>query len=176
MILVTGGSGYGKSSFAEDRIYEMREILKLPVYYIATMMVYGKEEEKIVARHKKLREGKGFIAIEQPTDLEQCFDKMEEHAIALLECNSNLVANEMFATGVELDEETVYKKVSEELKALRDRVDEMVVVTSDTSEAGDDYSETTLAYIKALSRVNRDLAAMADEVYELVVGIPVRVK
>ena len=38
-------------------------------YYIATMEVFGEEGRKKVERHKKLRQGKGFITIESPKDV-----------------------------------------------------------------------------------------------------------
>ncbi len=64
--LVLGGSGSGKSAYAEHLLDG-----KTNKYYIATMQVYDAEGEKKVARHRKLRAGKGFVTIEQPRDLEK---------------------------------------------------------------------------------------------------------
>ena len=65
------------------------------------MQIYGKEGLKKVERHRKMREGKGFFTIEQPTKIQDAIDKMtKEHnseRIVLLECMSNLAANEMFS-------------------------------------------------------------------------------
>ena len=66
MILITGGSGSGKSAYGEKRILEAGEMTR---YYIATMEVFGEEGRKKVERHKKLRQGKGFITIESPKDV-----------------------------------------------------------------------------------------------------------
>ena len=55
MILITGGSGSGKSAYGEKRILEAGEMTR---YYIATMEVFGEEGRKKVERHKKLRQGK----------------------------------------------------------------------------------------------------------------------
>ena len=63
MILITGGSGSGKSAYGEKRILEAGEMTR---YYIATMEVFGEEGRKKVERHKMLRQGKGFITIESP--------------------------------------------------------------------------------------------------------------
>ena len=40
MILITGGSGSGKSAYGEKRILEAGEMTR---YYIATMEVFGEE-------------------------------------------------------------------------------------------------------------------------------------
>ncbi len=43
-----------------------------------------------------MRQGKGFQTIEQPRNLEDVTKSMEDKCGVLLECMSNLVANEMF--------------------------------------------------------------------------------
>ena len=65
--LVTGGSGSGKSAYAESLLYSCEGIR----YYIATMQIYDAEGEKKVERHRKLRAGKGFLTIESPTGRKQ---------------------------------------------------------------------------------------------------------
>ena len=66
MILITGGSGSGKSAYGEKRILEAGDMTR---YYIATMEVFGEEGRKKVERHKRLRQGKGFITIESPKEV-----------------------------------------------------------------------------------------------------------
>ena len=61
--LIFGGSGSGKSEYAEKLSCELAQ--KNEKYYIATMIPYGEEGKKRVERHKKLREGKDFYTIEQ---------------------------------------------------------------------------------------------------------------
>ena len=104
MILITGGSGSGKSAYGEKRILEAGE---MPRYYIATMEVFGEvfgeEGRKKVERHKKLRQGKGFITIESPKDVGrekvlEMFRPDGQKKAVLLECISNLTANEMFGS------------------------------------------------------------------------------
>ena len=67
MILVTGGSGCGKSSYAENRIQELARAQDGTIYYLATMQVYGEEGRRKVQRHIELRRGKGMITVEQTT-------------------------------------------------------------------------------------------------------------
>ena len=61
MILVTGGSGSGKSAFAEDCVVSFGKTDRI---YIATMYPFDEESRKRVQRHRKMRQGKGFETVE----------------------------------------------------------------------------------------------------------------
>ena len=61
MILVTGGSGSGKSAFAEDCVIACGE---MPRICIATMYPFDEESRKRVKRHRDMRFGKGFETVE----------------------------------------------------------------------------------------------------------------
>ena len=65
MVLVVGGSGSGKSSYAEKMAVSLAPA-RMRKYYLATMQVFDDEGRKKVDRHRKLRNGKGFFTIEQP--------------------------------------------------------------------------------------------------------------
>ena len=66
MILVTGGSGSGKSAFAEDCIVAFGNARRI---YIATMYPFDEESRKRVKRHQAMRQGKGFDTLECYTGL-----------------------------------------------------------------------------------------------------------
>lgn len=205
--LITGGSGSGKSAYAEKYICHVsNEKGCKEKYYIATMQVFDDEGQRKIDRHRRLRAGKGFITIEQPRDIQNAVSMLQsENCLktgrsALLECMSNLVANEMFspvdASGIQAaeaekealddpenmkDYETaqisrVSKKVLKEVSILSENVAELVIVTNNVFEDGVCYDESTMNYIKAMGIVNRGLAAMAERVVEVVAGIPVAVK
>lgn len=205
--LITGGSGSGKSAYAEKYIcHASNEKGFKEKYYIATMQVFDEEGQRKIDRHRRLRAGKGFITIEQPRDIQDAVSKLQSEnclktgRLALLECMSNLVANEMFppvdasdtkeAGGKKeaLDEpdnmrdyentliSLVSKKVLKDVSILSENVAELVIVTNNVFEDGVCYDESTMNYIKAMGIVNRGLAAMAESVVEVVVGIPVEVK
>ena len=68
MELVTGGSGSGKSAYAESVICGKHRLLcetteNAPLYYIADMIPYGRETEKKIKAHRKMRAGKGFVTL-----------------------------------------------------------------------------------------------------------------
>ena len=89
--VVTGGSGSGKSAFAEKLTASLGEGRRI---YIATMMCFDEEGKKRISRHRAMRADKHFETLERYTDL--CGLEVPEDSILLLECMSNLVANEMF--------------------------------------------------------------------------------
>ena len=77
--LITGGSGSGKSEYAEQKLMEYASHSKRNKkrYYIATMMPFGKETEEKIARHRRLRAGKGFETIECYTDLKKAAEILQ---------------------------------------------------------------------------------------------------
>ncbi|MGN0764429.1 MAG: bifunctional adenosylcobinamide kinase/adenosylcobinamide-phosphate guanylyltransferase, partial [Aristaeellaceae bacterium] len=94
IILLTGGSGCGKSTYAEKLIAAMPRDRRV---YIATMQVYDGESVRRVARHRAQRAGMGFATIECEKELASA--PVEEGSVVLLEDLVNLVANEMFDGG-----------------------------------------------------------------------------
>lgn len=183
--LVTGGSGSGKSAYAEGLLSGFQNIDTR--YYIATMQVYGEEGKKRVERHRKMREGKGFVTVEKTVQIGQAlipFEKSLEAAgynmkkarqcrAALVECISNLTANEMFDENGQRGEKQVIANVVQGLNELSHSVRELVIVTNNVFDDGICYDESTMAYIRALARINIELARIADEVIEVTAGCPV---
>ena len=142
IVLITGGSGSGKSAFAENLV------LKQPAenrYYLATMQVYGSEGRERVMRHRQLRHGKGFETLEYPTDVADCIGKIHQptDAVVLLECMSNLVANEMFTETGTLHQELVIRKITRHLRKLFDAV---CHAFSTTATGGYSTKQDSVAY------------------------------
>ncbi len=176
IIVISGGSGSGKSAYAEKKILSLRGTE--PLYYLATMQIYDGEGKKKVERHRKLRAGKGFITIEQPLNVGAAADAAEGPASVLLECMSNLTANEMFVnadTGLP-EVSQVEERVMDGIRRLVKKTKHLVIVTNNVFEDGECYDEGTMRYMETLGRINCRLAELADEVTEVVAGIPVEVK
>jgi len=164
IVLVTGGSGCGKSTWAE------KLVASLPLekrVYIATMQVYDDESVRRVARHRAQRADKGFVTIECEKDLSSA--QIEEGSIVLLEDLVNLMANEMFDGGD-------VKRIVPALKELSQKCRHLVMVTNDVFSDGIDYDESTQEYLRQLAEINCQAAELADTVVEVVYSIPVCVK
>ena len=165
MAVVTGGSGSGKSAFAEDKILSLGQGKR---FYIATMHPYDEESYKRVERHRKMRAGKGFETVECYTGLENL--EFPQDAIVLLECMSNLAANEMFEeSGAGAD--TVEAVLS--VRKLKSQVRHLVIVTNEIFSEAASYEGDTVRYQEYLGKINQKLGEMADQVVEVVYGIPI---
>lgn len=78
--LVIGGSGSGKSAYAEQMAVKAAGNGSL--YYVATKQVYDEEGKKKVERHQKMRAGKGFLTIEQPRRLKEAAKKVATEKVS----------------------------------------------------------------------------------------------
>lgn len=204
--LVTGGSGSGKSEYAENWLMEQSGGQKdlLPLIYVATMMPYTEETKKKIERHHRLRAGKGFRTIEKYTDMYKV--QVPENKGILLECISNLTANELYRedeitwsedeeyqedksgsvaeqpesverAGRNLTrEEETVKRVVQGVRSLAGQTEVLVIVTNEVNSDINGYSEETEKYRACIGRINQELAKMADRVTEVVYGIPVPLK
>jgi len=169
-ILLYGGSGCGKSTFAEG----VAEALPGPRYYIATMRPDGGESLRRIARHRAMRQPKGFETVERYTDLSGII-LPEPGGVALVECLCNLTANEMFdpdGAGQDGTETAVLAG----LRSLARQCANLIAVTNEVGADGGCYEEPVRRYIRTLGRLNQQAAAWCDQVAELVCGIPLWLK
>ena len=177
MTVITGGSGSGKSAYAEKYTVQLSALSgECRRYYLATMQVFDSEGQKKVERHRKQRSKLQFQTIEQPVEIQQALEQITPPGCVLLECISNLTANEMFAGEVPAAAEAVVEKVVSGIRKLKEHTTHLVIVTNNVFEDGILYEETTMAYIRAMGMINQRMAELADEVIEVVVGIPVVMK
>jgi adenosylcobinamide kinase/adenosylcobinamide-phosphate guanylyltransferase len=170
MILLTGGSANGKSTFAEKLAVRFPE----PRVYLATMQPYGEGAQVKIERHRAMRADKGFISLERYSDVGTV--PLEPDSNVLLECMCNLTANEMFDAEGNIDD-TAEERVLADVLKLSERCANLIVVTNDVgSDVLGQYSDSTLRYIDTLGELNIELAERFDVVYELVAGIPILLK
>lgn len=204
--IVYGGSASGKSSYAESFAMSLQGEGRL--LYIATMYPYKWNTTEIdpetmqrIERHRAMRTDKGFDTVECYRHVEHIMAKRQD--VLLLECMSNLLANEMYLepdaddgrletmsevekTGIggnassDMAETVspVSKKIVQALVDLSTRVQDVVIVTNDVFSDGGNltYDESTREYVKNLAEINCALARVAETVTEVVCGIPVIVK
>ena len=167
LLYIAGGAGSGKSAFAESQIVQSG--LPAPLY-IATMEPFGPEAEVRIARHRALRAGKGFTTVERPRSLETL--PPPPNRPVLLEDLTNLFANEWFSPA----REGAADRILTGLRRLKARTPLSVIVGNDLFSDGMDYPPDTLAYLQALAALIQETAALSDQVYEVVCGIPLRHK
>ncbi|WP_321993346.1 bifunctional adenosylcobinamide kinase/adenosylcobinamide-phosphate guanylyltransferase [Clostridium butyricum] len=166
LTLITGGSGSGKSEFAEDLSvsYKSNNLI-----YIATMFLYDNESLKKVERHRRMRNHKSFKTIE-------CFKNLNSLSISnnstvLIDCMSNLVANEMYLEGGAKD--NTVQEVIQGIESINNQAENLVIVTNEVFSDGIVYDDETMRYIKNLGEINKEIGKKADNVVEVVYSIPI---
>ena len=163
MTLIIGGAGSGKSEFAETILQRSPG----PHLYIATMLPFDEESLRRIERHRALRAGKGFEALECYTNLEKAAERLSFNGGILLECLGTLLANEFFRP-----EGGGTQAVLSGIGALRKKCSELIIVTNEVFSGGTDYEGDTLLWMTELAGINRMLAEDADRVIETVCGCP----
>lgn len=173
IILVTGGSGSGKSAYAENRLVSCGEGRRV---YIATMYPYDDEGRLRVQRHRLMRSGKGFETVECYTDLRSLY--MPDEPYVLLEDLSNLLMNELYITGRAAN--ATVKEVTDEIMEgicyLEKQAKALAIVTNEIFSDGITYDPETMRYIQCLAALNARIAERANLVTEVVYGIPLERK
>ena len=165
------------------------------------MRPFGAETQKKIERHRQMRAGKGFQTLECYGDLRTLDDsiqrwkrsksildinktcrneKNQENAKTggiLLECVSNLLADVLYQEDESLaEDEVVLETIVEGIRYLNTQTERLAIVTNEVHSDLQDYSEETKKYIGLLGKINQELGKMADQVTEVVYGIPIKIK
>lgn len=164
-IVITGGCASGKSANAEKIICKYAK----DKLYLATMQPFGQAAQKRIKRHLALRQGKGF-------DTEECFTNLidfkpkKSYDGILLECVSNLLANEMFSpNGIGFD--NCVNHILKGINNLEKYCKVLVIVTSEIFSDGETYPCKTMEYCKLLGQINQTLFDLSDVSVESICGI-----
>ena len=177
IILITGGARSGKSAFAESLLAGQTDVV-----YLATAPVADAEMAERVRQHQ-LRRPASWRTFEGTHVLRRAVCDARYY---LLDCVSLLTSNIMFdltkdAAAISFEarrqvEETAFA----ELAALRDRIaainGTLIMVTNEVGLAIVPEHPVARAYRDILGRVNQRAAALSDDVYLVVCGIPLQIK
>lgn len=172
--LITGKQNSGKSLRAEGLALSYGK----PLYYLATMKVMDEEGSKRVEKHRKQREGKGFVTIECEYDIRRTVDVIHDlnigqaQATVLLECVANLVGNELFDNPdrpwskdpMNVDKEEFVRIIIDDIRFLADHASNLIIVSSEYEIDGG-MDDRTRLYLNLLDEINQRLLYMSEEEY-----------
>ncbi|MBE7722240.1 MAG: bifunctional adenosylcobinamide kinase/adenosylcobinamide-phosphate guanylyltransferase [Lacrimispora celerecrescens] len=178
--LIVGGSGSGKSEYAESLVMSLGEGRRI---YIATMKPWDEECRRRIDRHRQMRAQKQFETVEcyrNLKGLKRNINRLQPSSV-LLECMSNLVSNELFGLGDQgeappAERTSAVGEIMEGIRRIEEETGHFIIVTNEVFSDGDSYGEETLVYRKVLGEVNRRIAEISNEVIEVVAGIPIVLK
>lgn len=175
--LVTGGARSGKSTFAESLYENYKDVV-----YIATAKALDDEMKERVKHHQNSRP-KQWRTYEGNYNLSNAIRTEKNY---LLDCITVLTSNIMY--DMSKDEENINSqlqkliedKVIFELKELIDEIREnnynLVLVTNEVGDSIVPINPVSRAFRDIQGRVNQRIAALADQVYLVCCGIPVKIK
>ncbi|MEG7532053.1 MAG: bifunctional adenosylcobinamide kinase/adenosylcobinamide-phosphate guanylyltransferase [Hungatella sp.] len=169
LILITGGSGSGKSAYAEQLVLEEGDAVR---YYIATMPPYDEECREKILKHQILRAEKHFQTIECYENLEGL--TLDAGAVVLLECLSNLTANICFLEKKDWTDPVT--AILSGIRHLQKQTKTLIIVTNEVFSDGSRCDLATEDYKSVLGTVNQQISELADRVIEVVYSIPLQLK
>ncbi len=163
--LISGGCKNGKSLYAQ----RVAQAAGRPLYYLATMISTGAEDDARIARHLRERAGWGFETLECGRNILKCLELADASGSFLLDSVTALLANEMFDPGG--FDEGAGRRVAEELAELVRRTKNVVFVSDYLYSDAQIFDEWTENYRRGLAWVDRQLAKCCDNVLEVASGI-----
>lgn len=166
LYLICGGASSGKSEYAENICMKINGD-NIKKYYVATMISYDKECKKRINIHRQKRKNKGFLTIEQPIDIKNIEKIIGKNNVLLVECLSNLVANEMYEN--KISPQNCADKIYNEICILIEKAKDIVIVSNSVFSSGEDIKD----YSRELGKLNCLLAQKADFVAEICSDCPI---
>ena len=166
VVLITGGSRSGKSSYAEKLALEWSNN---PVY-LATARIWDEEFRERVRRHQA-RRGPQWTNIEEEKFLSR-------HSLAgrvvVVDCLTLWCTNFFF--DLESDVDRALEAAKEEFDRLIAQDASFLFVTNEIGMGGTSDNEIQRKFTDLQGWMNQYAASRADEVILMVSGIPVKIK
>lgn len=179
IILVTGGSRSGKSTFAEKLLEDKDDVL-----YIATAVVTDKEMEKRVENHKKRRK-QVWGTYEGFKELDKVIEQ-DKHKYIMLECIGTLVTNFMFEKDYDFDNMTqdeigefaklIKIEIERTLLSIKESNKELIIVTNEVGWSLVPEYKLGRIFSDILGHLNQYIGSLSDEAYLVACGFPLKLK
>lgn len=173
LILVTGGARSGKSSFAE----QLTDASAGKRVYIATAPVLDEEMAHRVKRHQLQRENKGWITLEEQTDLSSALAKAQQMGAeaVLIDCLTLWINNLLYHDET-LNEDKMTKFTNDFLDSAAHFPGTLVMVLNEVGMGLVPESALSRTFRDCSGRCGQIIASRAQEVYLCVCSIPLQIK
>ncbi|KQI69120.1 adenosylcobinamide kinase [Loktanella sp. 3ANDIMAR09] len=162
---VLGGANSGKSAYAETLLPDTG----ISRIYVATAQAFDDEMRAKIAAHRRQR-GPDWTTIEAPMDAPQVLRAQSPDAVVLLDCVT------LWLTNVILADADVDRACADLLDAIAACPCPVVVVSNEVGMGIVPDNALSRRFRAAQGRLNRDLAAQADQVVAVLAGLPLILK
>jgi adenosyl cobinamide kinase/adenosyl cobinamide phosphate guanylyltransferase len=175
IIFIIGGARSGKSSFALNEASK----IKGQKVYIATAEALDGEMRERIEKHKKNR-GEEWDTIEEPLKVPAVLSQVKDrYNIIVLDCLTLWLSNILHRKG---NIEDNIKELIDELEGLKDasrithHASQLYIVSNEVGMGIVPDNELVRRFRDLAGFLNQKVAELADEVYLIVSGLPVRIK
>ena len=175
IILITGGSRSGKSSYAQ----KLAEAVPGPRAYIATCPVVDPEMARRVEKHRESRKASEWETIEETVDLAGAIRRSMAYRVLLVDCLTLWVNNLLYdaeGRGEVFTEEATAVRCREVIDACGAFPGTVIFVTNELGMGIVPDSETVRRFRDCAGRCNQMFAAAAGTVALVVSGLPLQLK
>jgi len=170
LILITGGSRSGKSRFAQKSADAMRG----QKVFLATAQALDEEMKLRIEKHKKERPS-GWDTIEEAqhlnTAIKDCGGKYE---VVLIDCLTMWIFNLLEYNS--FSESEILKEVRTLIAYCKTIQSTVIMVSNEVGSGIVPASRLSRQFRDIVGRANQEVASIADEVYLVTAGIPLKLK
>jgi adenosylcobinamide kinase/adenosylcobinamide-phosphate guanylyltransferase len=180
VILILGGARSGKSSLAQAMAKKIGE----KVLFVATGAAGDEDMRRRIEKHRQDRPN-SWQTLEAPNEIgNQITSNLGDAQVVILDCITLLVSNifcrydEKQFAGIpdEILEAGVTEEINGVIECLKKPAVTFIIVSNEVGLGIVPYNRMGRLYRDYLGRANQSLAGVADEVFLVVAGIPVRIK
>jgi adenosylcobinamide kinase/adenosylcobinamide-phosphate guanylyltransferase len=175
MILVTGGSRSGKSSYAQ----KAAESLNSSRAYIATCPVVDEEMDSRIQKHQQDRNGRGWHTIEEPLNIADAIGNASAYSAILVDCLTLWINNLMYFSENNnkiISEADVAAECEKLIAAGREHAGTIFFVTNEVGMGIVPENASARLYRDLVGRCNQIVANACHRVVLLVSGQPIEIK
>ena len=165
IIYISGGARSGKSSFAQ----KLAEQLSPHPIYLATAQAYDAEMSDRIRRHQSDRDAR-WRAHEEPIDLCQALSGYSSGDVIVIDCLTLWLSNILLA---EKNVETETDKLVTHLKSQQAT---LILVSNEVGMGIVPDNALARSFRDVAGRLNQAVAAVSDEAFVLISGLPLRLK
>lgn len=168
IIFITGGARSGKSDFA---LKEASGISGKKAY-IATAEALDEEMRKRIEEHKKKR-GEGWDTYEEPLRIDYVIKETEsEYSAIVIDCMTIWLSNLLHGNYNVMNEIEI---ITDTLR-ITDNVSRIYIISNEVGMGIVPDNEMARRFRDMAGILNQKVAKIADEVYLVTAGIPVKIK
>ena len=171
LILILGGARSGKSSFAVAQAKKLSSD-RSGVVYVATASALDEEMKRRIERHRKRRPA-SWKTVEERADISKILDKLGKASVVIIDCLTILISNLLLSgeRGA-----AILKRMKNFFRTLKKRNFTTLIVSNEVGMGIVPENSLSRNFRDIAGQTNQILAELADEVYLLQAGIPIKIK